>query len=156
MAAPVVHQGQPPAFVPQAAPTARPIQAHYARPAQPQPMVYAAAAGLPAIDDGGHLLGVSTVLVGVGSMLGIRIGGLYGGVAGALFGGAAVNAYRAVTHALAGTEPGDREARISGTYAVVAAGLGGYVAYKTPGRAKPNRRSTARANTRRSCDIRPV
>jgi len=133
-------------FLPGAAPTAM------MRP-RPAPAV---AMGRPDDEIGGHLLGVSTVLVGVGSLLGIRFGGLYGGVAGALFGGAAVNAYRAIKHALAGSPEADREALISGTYALVAGGLGGYVAWKVDHKkATPNPRR-ATANAARNCGFRPV
>lgn len=124
-----------------------PSTTHYHRPA------------IPPV--GGHLLGVSTLLVGVGGLLGIRFGGLYGGVAGSLFGGAAVNVYRAITFATHGTEESDREAVVSGTYALVTAGVASYIAWKvdqkSPGgvAATPNPERCAR-NASRRCSIRPA
>jgi hypothetical protein len=128
--------------------------------------VYAAPSPLdnhkPAIPPvGGHLLGASTLLVGVGGLLGIRFGGLYGGVAGSLFGGSAVNLYRAITFATHGTPESDREAVVSGTYALVTTGVASYVALKIDQKssggsvATPNPRQAAR-NAPRNCNIRPV
>lgn len=126
----------------------------------PQYLVHGAPPPLGPVDPGGHLLGVSTLLVGVGGLLGIRFGGLYGGVAGSLFGGAAVNAYRAVTFGLQGTPEADREMVVSGTYALLVAAVGGYVTWKIDGKAKgakatPNPKAPSR-NERRNCDLRPV
>lgn len=74
-----------------------------------------------------HMLGLSTVLLATGAVVGIRFGGFYGGVAGSLFGGAAMNAIRAYRTSASGTPEGKTEALISGTYAVVSACLGGYL-----------------------------
>jgi hypothetical protein len=76
-----------------------------------------------------HMLGVSTVVVATSTIIGTRFGGLYGAVAGSLFGGAGLNAMRAIRYAMEGTTEGDREALVSGTYTVVAAGLGGYLTW---------------------------
>lgn len=74
-----------------------------------------------------HTLGVSVVSVAVGTVLGARYGGIYGGLAGGLFAGAAVNAYRAMTHFKQGSAESDREAKVSGTYAVGAAAIGAVI-----------------------------
>jgi len=116
--------------------------------------------GNPDIRNGGHFLGMSTLVVGIAALVGAKYGGWYGGLAGSLFGGGAVNGYRAVTQVMEGTPDGDREATISGTYAVLAAGLAGYVLYRSSkgGEAKitgePSR--ATRRNAPRSCGIRPV
>lgn len=113
----------------------------------------------------GHMLGVTTIASGLGMLLGVRLGGGYGAVAGSLFAGAVVNAYRAATYARRGGPSGKREAAISGTYAVIAAGLGGYVIYKfrpgmAPRTATPNERedgpSCLTRNEARSCGIRAI
>jgi hypothetical protein len=86
----------------------------------------------------GHVLGVVTVAVGTGAAAGVYYGGPFGGVAGSLFGGALANLYKAVTAYKSGTPEGDAEAKVSATYAVIAAAVGGWVAYRfakprTPG-----------------------
>lgn len=115
---------------------------------------------------GAHLLGLSTLLVGVGSLVGLRFGGLQGATSGALFGGAAVNLYRAVKFSTLGSAEADREAMVSGTYAVAAAAVAGYILWKRPAAKKiaaaheqefrKNQDGCATANARRSCGIRPV
>lgn len=113
----------------------------------------------------GHMLGFATVAVGLGAVLGARLGGVYGGIAGTLFAGAATNGYRALLHGLEKTPEGKREALISGTWSVVAAGAGGYLLYMTRKRSDrsemtPNRSddddSCATKNGRRSCGIRAI
>ena len=154
-----LYQAPPPRsdFQPQVAAEARFVDGSMARR---QPMVPVAtpqaAMGDPEAEIGGHLLGVSTVLVGIGSLLGVRFGGLYGGVAGALFGGAAVNAYRAVSHAFHGTSESRKEALVSGTYALVAGGLGGYVAWKVDRKKATKNPRRATRNQARNCGFRPV
>jgi hypothetical protein len=76
------------------------------------------------------LVGMSVVAVGAGAAVGYTYGGLYGALAGALFGGTAANAYRAYSNVVKGTDEGDKEAKVSGTYAVVTAALGGFLWYK--------------------------
>jgi hypothetical protein len=76
------------------------------------------------------MLGFGLIASSLGALAGLRIGGVYGGVAGTLFAGSTVNLYRAVIHAARKTPEGHREAIISGTYSLLAAGLGGYIAYK--------------------------
>jgi hypothetical protein len=123
---------------------------------------------------GAHLLGLSTLLVSMGSLIGLRFGGLQGATSGALFGGAAVNAYRAVKFSTEGTVAADREAVVSGTYAVAAAALAGYILWKHPAAKKigaaheqefsvnkarrggANRGSCETSNPRRSCGFRPI
>ncbi len=78
----------------------------------------------------GHVLGVVTIAVGIGVAAGIYYGGPFGAVAGSLFGGSVANAYKAVTAYKSGTPDGDAEAKVSATYAILAAALGGWVAYK--------------------------
>lgn len=118
--------------------------------------------GNPDIRNNGHMLGMSTLVVGVSALVGARFGGFYGGIAGSLFGGSAVNAYRAISHATAGTPQSDREALISGTYTILAAGLAGFILYQSQktGMAtrnpEPHSCGQARENGRRSCGIRPV
>lgn len=111
----------------------------------------------------GHMLGFSTIATGLGMLLGVRLGGGYGAVAGSLFAGSAVNAYRAAIYGKQGTAAGRKEAVISGTYAVIAAGIGGYVLYKFKPKApqmKQNRRedgpSCLTRNEPRSCGIRAI
>lgn len=112
----------------------------------------------------GHLLGVSTVAAGLGAVLGMRFGGIYGTIAGTLFAGSAVNGYRAALYGIQGDPVGKREAMISGTYALISAGLGGYLIYRMKkegvGKATPNSSesndSCATKNGRRSCGIRAI
>lgn len=119
----------------------------------------------PEIATRGHMLGFTTLASGLGMLLGVRLGGGYGAVAGSLFAGAAVNAYRAAIYVRQGTSEAKKEAAISGTYALLAAGVGGYVLYKfRPGAAS----KTATANPRddgpscltknqaRNCGIRAI
>ncbi len=107
----------------------------------------------------GHLLGAATLLVGVGALAGVRLGGVYGGAAGALFGGAATNLYRALSFGSRGDPASDREAVVSGTYALAAAVVGGYVAWRVSERSDvpltPNRRPAQR-NAPRACKFRPI
>jgi chromate transport protein ChrA len=70
------------------------------------------------------MLGLSVVAVGIGAAAGTRYGGVYGGIAGALFAGSALNIYRAFHYYKLGSESDDKEARVSGTYAVVSGILG--------------------------------
>jgi hypothetical protein len=79
---------------------------------------------------GGHVLGIITLAVGIGAASGVYYGGPFGAVAGSLFGGAVANAYKAAMAYRMGTPDGDAEAKVSATYAVLAAALGGWVAYK--------------------------
>jgi hypothetical protein len=74
-----------------------------------------------------HLLGLSMLAVAAGAALGIRYGGLYGGIAGGLVGGAGVNAFRALHYYKEGSDEGDKEARVSATYAALATALSGYL-----------------------------
>ena len=85
----------------------------------------------PDVTERAHMLGFGLIASSLGAVAGLRIGGVYGGVAGTLFAGSAVNLYRAAMHASRGTPEGNREAIVSGTYSLIAAGLGGYISYKT-------------------------
>jgi hypothetical protein len=78
----------------------------------------------------GHTLGLSLLLASIGTGLGMYWGGAFGGLAGAAMGGGLVNVYRAVRYVMVGTPAADREALISGTYAVISLGAGGYLAYR--------------------------
>lgn len=117
----------------------------------------------------GHNLGLSVIGVAGGAAVGTYYGGPFGGLAGGLAAGAAVNAYRAMKYFTSGGD--DREAKISGTYAVVSAvGAGALWYYFVSDRdMKKNAESkrTATRGGRRSykefsqnapedCDIRPV
>jgi len=77
-----------------------------------------------------HTLGLSLFLVPLVGAGGLYAGGPFGGVAGVFLGGALVNAYRAVRNVTAGNPDADREAMISGTYAVLGAAVGGYIAWR--------------------------
>lgn len=77
-----------------------------------------------------NLLGVALVTVPVAAYLGSRYGGLVGALGGALLGGAALNTLRAITNVMAGTDAGDKEATVSGTYAAIGAAGGGFLLYK--------------------------
>jgi len=108
---------------------------------------------------GSHQLGVATLLAGLGAVVGVRLGGVYGGVAGVFFGGAATNLYRAYLFGSIGDEASDQEAVVSGTYALAAAAVGGYVAWRLSARSgaplTPNP-STAEQSGPRSCKFRPI
>lgn len=75
----------------------------------------------------GHMLGLSLIGVALGAAVGTYYGGVYGGLAGSLFGGAALNAYRAFSYFKEGTEDADKEAKVSGTYALGASALGAVI-----------------------------
>lgn len=77
------------------------------------------------------MLGLSLLVVGVGVAIGAKYAGLFGGIAGGLYGGASINAMRAVKNLTDGQPESDREAAISGTYAVLGAGVATYVLYQT-------------------------
>lgn len=107
-----------------------------------------------------HMLGAVTVFVGLGALVGMRLGGGYGAGAGMLFGGALVNAYRAIKSSMQGTPADDKEAYVSGTFALVSTGVGGYVVWKlmsgdTPLRINPSGQGCS-PNGRRRCGIRPA
>lgn len=108
-----------------------PRETHSARTdLPPQPLEQTVAAN-PDTTERAHMLGFGLIASSLGAVAGLRIGGAYGGVAGTLFAGSAVNMYRAALHAARRTPEGDREAIISGTYSLLAAGLGAYVSFKT-------------------------
>lgn len=162
------------------APTHHAIPYQHPQPlsaAEPQAMAAAIQAipqtFLPAVESAinpefatrGHMLGFTTLASGLGMLLGVRLGGGYGAVAGSLFAGAAVNAYRAALYVREGTQQGKKEAAISGTYALLAAGVGGYVLYKfrpgmSPKAAISNPRedgpSCLTKNQARNCGIRAI
>lgn len=91
-------------------------------PAAPQPMALGTSQA--------HELGATTLVVGIGTLLGTRYAGLYGALAGSLFGGALVNAWRAYGHLKKDTEESDREALVSGSYAAITVALASYLAYR--------------------------
>lgn len=74
-----------------------------------------------------HTLGLSVIGIALGAAVGYKYGGFYGSVAGTLGAGALINAYRAYRYAVDGTEESDKEAKVSGTYAVGAAVLSGVI-----------------------------
>jgi hypothetical protein len=88
------------------------------------------APAVPVVTENGHSLGLALLLVTVGTGVGLKLGGTMGGVSGGLFGGAAVNAIRAARCVTKGTPEADKEALVSGTWALIAAGLGGFLTYK--------------------------
>lgn len=77
-----------------------------------------------------HTLGLSLVLVPLVGLAGLYYGGPFGGAAGVFLGGSAVNAYRAARNVTQGSPDSDREAMVSGTYAVLGAAVGGYIAWR--------------------------
>jgi hypothetical protein len=109
-------------------------------------------------------LGFTVIAAAGGAAAGLYYGGVWGALAGSLFGGAAVSAYRAMKHVKDGTEPSDKEAITSGTYAVGAAAIGGVIWAKLvePGagyaRNAPRRKKQAKnvLENADACDIRPV
>ena len=76
-------------------------------------------------------LGLSLLLVGVGAAVGAKYRGMFGGIAGGLYGGALINGIRAVRSLTDGAPASDSEAAISGTYALLGAGVATYVLYQT-------------------------
>lgn len=125
----------------------------------PMPPPRGRALGNPDIQNGGHMLGLSTVAVGLAAIVGANYGGVYGGLAGSLFGGAGINAWRAIAQLREGTPEGKHEALVSGTYAFLAAAIGGFVAYKSASGATffghPAKCNTANSNPSR-CRFRPI
>lgn len=114
-----------------------------------------------------HNLGISLIMVALGAAGGAYYGGAYGALAGGLFGGAAVNAYRAFGAVQVGAPETDREAAVSGTYAVGAGVLGAVLWAKMvqPRKAMtPNKKSGRDGpidfddyiSNRDDCDIRKV
>ncbi|MCP4242336.1 MAG: hypothetical protein GY772_17415 [bacterium] len=82
------------------------------------------------------MLGLSVIGVSAGVAAGTYYGGAYGGIAGGLIAGSVLNAYRAVHYYQAATEASDKEAQVSGTYAVaggvIAAVIWAKLASKSP------------------------
>lgn len=79
------------------------------------------------------LLGATFVVVGVGSAIGATKGGLFGSIAGGLYGGAAMNAVRAARVA----KTDSKEAIVSGTFAILGAGIATYLLWKDRERKSP-------------------
>lgn len=100
-------------------------------PLNPGPTQYARLATgdiIPAGETGDRaLLGAAFVLVGAGAAIGAAKAGLFGSIAGGLYGGAAVNAIRATRTAKVNRQ----EAVISGTFAIVGAGVATYLLWKS-------------------------
>jgi len=82
------------------------------------------------VEAGSHLLGLSVLAVTIGAIVGMKYGGPYGGVAGTAFAGGAVNGYRALRYFQEGTDESTAEATVSGTYALLAFGMGALVWHK--------------------------
>jgi hypothetical protein len=76
-----------------------------------------------------HMLGLATITAATGTFIGARFGGPYGAVAGVLVGGAIINTLRAIKLGMRAEPASDREALISGTYAVICAAGGGWLGY---------------------------
>jgi hypothetical protein len=85
----------------------------------------------PVPAENGHTLGLALLLVGIGSAVGVKYGGLFGGAAGAMYGGSAVNAIRAARCVIQGTPQADKEAAVSATYAVLGAAVASYLVWQT-------------------------
>lgn len=122
------------------------------------PPMYTQAVGkLP--QERAHLLGMSVVGLGVGSVVGYRYGGGYGALAGGLFVGAAINAYRAIHYFKQGGPSDDKEAQVSGFYALAGAAVGAYVWSKAQPRYASNPRDDDHDDdpvTANPCGIRPA
>ena len=71
-------------------------------------------------------LGMSLVIVGLGSAIGAARGGIFTAIAGGLYGGAAVNAYRAAVIA----KEDRQEATVSATFAILGAGVATHLVWK--------------------------
>lgn len=134
---PVVPVAAPPPM-PQPQPIIPPAFPGPGLPARPGPMPPRGifSGGVPALGLGseeissGHLLGASVLFPVTGTIIGMKFGGMYGGLGGAVLAGSFINAYRAVKNALQGTESGDKEALVSGTYAVLGFAGAGYLIYR--------------------------
>jgi len=119
----------------------------------------------PDVEAGSHLLGLSVLAVTIGAIAGMKYGGPYGGVAGTAFAGGAVNGYRALRYFQEGTDESTAEATVSGTYALLAFGIGALVwhklanpeekPYKANAEAPPTDELGYASNSGR-CGIRPV
>lgn len=113
-----------------------------------------------------HNLGLTLIVAALGVAGGWRYGGPYGGLAGGLFGGAAVNAFRAFKAVQVGLPDSDKEAAISGTYAVGAGVIGAVIWAKLvePKKMTPNTKPSKGdlvdfdeyMSNRDTCDIREV
>jgi len=116
---------------------------------------------LGATGDDKGTLGLTLIAVAGGSLAGAYYGGGYGAVAGGLAGGAAVNAFRAFSHVKQGLPESDKEAAVSGTYAVGAGVVAGVIWAKLvePRSATANPKRNKNDDTSwdsDDCDIRPV
>lgn len=155
MASPVTpNVGIPRRFIPSSGPTTLPVQ--FPMDQMPPEFLETQAVGVMN-HEGSHMLGLSVLTFAVGAAAGTYYSrSAYGGIAGSLFAGAALNAYRAFHYYQTATEEDDEEAKISGTYAVAAAGLGAFIWHKfvEPKRATPNK-GDYEENTE-ACNIRPV
>lgn len=76
------------------------------------------------------MLGLATIALGIGSLVGFKYGGAFGSIAGALVGGSLVNSYRALYYYKEGTDEGDKEAGVAATYAALTTALAGYLVIK--------------------------
>lgn len=83
-----------------------------------------------ATEPGSHMLGIALGAVAIGAVVGWKYAGPLGGLAGGLLGGAAVNGFRAAKSITHGTPDSDKEAAVSGTYAVAGAGAAIYLLYR--------------------------
>jgi hypothetical protein len=92
--------------------------------------------GANLVPENGHTLGLALLLVGVGSAIGVKYGGVFGGVAGAVYGGSTVNGIRAARAVVQGTPEADKEAMVSATYAVIGAGFATWLVWKSTQRKK--------------------
>jgi hypothetical protein len=106
-----------------------PMPARPMGPAVPVPV--GAHAGVAGSEMTGNLspsltLGMSLVIVGLGSAIGAARGGIFTAIAGGLYGGAAVNAYRAAVIA----KEDRQEATVSATFAILGAGVATYLVWK--------------------------
>lgn len=149
-------------------PAMGPMGPHHMPPPQFMPGQRMQGAPLGQTDQTGHgTLGLSLVAVALGGLAGGYYGGLYGALAGGLFGGAAVNGYRAFAEFKKGDVDADKEAAVSGTYAVGATIIGaviwaklveprtGFTLNASDGEEEDSDNDKASANAD-ACNVRPV
>lgn len=103
----------------------------------PMPMVHtpAAVGEIPGSTQT-HLLGASLLLPALGAVVGMRFDPVYGSIGGGLAAGSTINAYRAIRASMQGNAEDDKEALISGTYAVIGLVAAGYLLFKAHGNRK--------------------
>lgn len=91
------------------------------------------AADAPAPVAASPMLGLAILAVGAGAVIGGVMAGAMGALGGGLLGGAAVNGLRAAKDVTTGSPEADKEAAVSGTFALGGAAFGIWLLYKARG-----------------------